>query len=121
MTGLAGRGEAGLHVIRSHGALKIRHVAGRADRVRRSQVVVVIDMTRRTRRVHVRAGQRETCRRVVKACSTPIRRRMAALAGDGEAALHVVRISGALKIRYVAGGTSRIGRRQSVIVVHVAG
>ena len=116
----AGGRNPGLNVIRIRGALKIRHVASRADGVRRGQVVVVVHVATGAGDRYVRARERESGRIVIEGRRLPRDRRMARFAGSSEAAGHVIRVRGALKVQHVAGRARRIHAAQAVVVVDVA-
>ena len=117
---LAGRREVRLHVIRIRGAVEVGLVAADASRIRGREVVVVIDVALRTLQRRVRAGERESRRRVIEGRSRPRRRVMALLTGLREARRHVVGIRRAVEIFQVAADAGRVRCGQVVIVVDVA-
>jgi len=111
----------------SGGALKRGRVAAHAiGRVQRVVIVDVAGSAGRRRRRHVRSGQRESSRAVIKYCRRPAHRGVASRAirrCERSPGRGVHRIVGGLPRGQMALRVSAIGRRdrQSVIVVDVAG
>ena len=95
-------------------------MATHAGGVRAREVVVPVDVAAGTRNRRVRAGQRESGRRVIKGRARPVRRAVTLLASLGEARRHVIRIRRPLEVFQVATDTGRVGAGQVVVVIHVA-
>ena len=115
---LAALGKALLHVVRIRRALEVLQVARHARGLR--DVVVVIDVAigASPRRHGVLAGKWESGFRVIELGRLPGARGMTRLTSLREAALHVVRIRGALEILEMTRDAR--GLRDVVIVVDVA-
>ena len=97
--------EAGLHMVRSRGALEVRLMAGDARRAgqavsarRAERSVMALGALQRD----VRTRQREAGRRMIKSCTVPGGGAMALLAGRREAGLHVVRTGRAIEVLHMA-------------------
>jgi len=117
---LAGLRVVRRHVVRIGGPLEIFQVAANASRVRRGEIVVVVDVARRAGNGLVRAGQGEARVVVVKAGLGPRDRVMARLAGLGEIRRNVIRVRRSLEVLQMATDASRIRRGEIVVVVYVA-
>ena len=120
VTLLASLRKSGTDVVRIGRALKIFQVAADAGRVRAGQVVVAVHVALSALHAGVRAGQGESCGRMIKVCAGPGSRVMALRTGLRECGLHVVRIRGCLEILQVATDARRIRGGQVVVAIHVA-
>ena len=112
--------EPGLHVVGVGRALEILQVAAHASCICAGQAVVVVHVALHALHGCVRAGQRESRRRMVKTRARPRSRVVALRAGLREPGLHVVRLRRALEVFQVATDASRVGTSQVVVPIHVA-
>jgi len=85
------------------GALEVRHVAGGAGSIRRSQIVVVVHMAGSARHAHVRAGQRKPRGVMVKIGLKPRIHSVASLAICGKARRDMTGRNRILKVPRMAG------------------
>jgi len=106
------------HVVRVRRGLEIFQMAADTSRVRIRQVVVVVDVALRARHGRVSAGQRESCRGMVKRSLCPRSRVVALLTSCRETGLNVIRIRGAVEVFDMA--RSAIGRRADKLTIDVA-
>ena len=89
------------------GSLEIRQMAAYASGIGGGQIVVSLDVALLALKWDMRAGQGETCRRVIERRIGPGSCVVALLAGGREARLNVIGICGPGEIRLMAGITCR--------------
>jgi len=118
VAGITRVGEPHLRVVRILCVGVIRLMARYARSIRAGQIVVAVHVTRATGGRGMRPGQRESGGRVVEGPVTPVRRRMALVAGLREARLYVIGIGRALEVCQMA--LRACPARQLVIVVRMA-
>lgn len=116
MTGFAGGWETYLHMVGVGGAVVILHVTGGARSTR--QAVIPANMAQRALQRGMRAGQREPGVGVIEGGAAPRGGVVTLLAGLRKSRLHVVGISGPLKVLQVAGYAC--GIRQVEVPIDVA-